>query len=117
MTGVFFDVGSAVPTTQSIKILDAEMSRDYLASWAVRPDNTKKICLEARTDTVGSAAENLRLSQRRAEWVASYLVNAGVDRERLVVRNFGMANPIVLTPPNTPEPQNRSVIVWWLNCR
>ncbi|MCA0247707.1 MAG: OmpA family protein [Proteobacteria bacterium] len=117
MTGVFFEVGSAVPTVNSIKILDAEMSSDYLARLSVRPDRTNKICIEARTDTVGSAAENLRLSQRRAEWVAGYLVKTGVDKSRLVIRSLGMAQPIVLTPPNTPEPQNRSVLVWWFNCR
>lgn len=78
-----------------------------------RPGVTSKISIYGHTDNVGSAEENLELSQRRAKWLADYLVKAGVYRDRLIVSGLGASSPLVITPPNTPEPQNRSAFVHW----
>ena len=116
-TGVFFDSGSAVPTAGSLRNLDKELSGgDYVAKNVLAPGATRKICVVGGADTVGSESENMKLSQRRAEWVANYLIKAGVPKERLVVSSRRSSGPLVRTPPNTPEPQNRNVLIEWLDC-
>jgi OOP family OmpA-OmpF porin len=47
------------------------------------------------TDRLGSDKYNLKLSQRRAEAVRSYLVGKGVDGSRLKAHGLGKANPVV----------------------
>jgi outer membrane protein OmpA-like peptidoglycan-associated protein len=46
------------------------------------------------TDSVGAPAVNLRVSQRRADAVRTYLVSRGIAASRLTARGFGAANPI-----------------------
>lgn len=46
------------------------------------------------TDATGSEEYNLRLSLKRAQAVADYLVARGVDKERLKIRGFGKQYPV-----------------------
>lgn len=46
------------------------------------------------TDRIGSDAANLKLSQRRAESVATYLVNKGVNSSNVTAVGYGEANPV-----------------------
>jgi OmpA-OmpF porin, OOP family len=63
--------------------------------------------IEGHTDSVGSRQSNVVLSQRRAQSVADFLVNAGVTRERLIVRGYGPDRPIPGTRASAGE--NRRV--------
>ncbi|WP_439258384.1 porin OmpA [Lonepinella sp. BR2271] len=45
-------------------------------------------------DRIGNDASNLKLSQRRAETVANYLVSKGVDAGSVTATGFGEANPV-----------------------
>jgi OmpA-OmpF porin, OOP family len=56
------------------------------------PDTTAVI--EGHTDEVGTDADNLRLSQRRAESVVSYLAGRGIARSRLRAVGYGETRPI-----------------------
>ena len=68
--------------------------------------------LEGHTDTVGTAAYNLALSQRRADAVAAYLeTRFGVAPARLLAVGVGERGLLVPTPPQTPEARNRRVLV------
>jgi OmpA-OmpF porin, OOP family len=55
----------------------------------------------AHTDAEGSTANNLELSQSRADAIVEFLVDAGVKRERLSAVGYGESNPI--TDNATPE--------------
>ena len=68
-----------------------------------------KIRIEGHTDSRGSAAGNLRLSQARAESVKTYLIDKGVESNRLVSEGFGEDKP--LDPREVAEAweQNRRV--------
>ena len=46
------------------------------------------------TDATGTEEYNLRLSLKRAQAVADYLVARGVDKERLKIRGFGKQYPV-----------------------
>lgn len=61
------------------------------------------------TDSVGSAAYNLKLSQQRADAVRDYLVSKGVDGSRLAARGFGKDNPIAANDTDEGRALNRRV--------
>lgn len=50
--------------------------------------------IEGHTDSTGSAALNLKLSDRRAKAVMNYLVSNGIDASRLETKGFGQDKPI-----------------------
>jgi outer membrane protein OmpA-like peptidoglycan-associated protein len=56
----------------------------------------KGLVIEIRgyTDNVGNAQSNLLLSQNRAKSVFNYLVDAGINSNRITHKGFGDANPV-----------------------
>lgn len=48
--------------------------------------------LSSYTDSRGGAAFNKRLSQRRANAAAAYLISRGIDKERIIARGYGEEN-------------------------
>lgn len=67
-------------------------------------NNELRIELSAHTDDVGSDNYNLRLSEKRAESVKSYLVTHGVTEKNIVTKGYGESRPLV---PNTSD-ENRA---------
>ncbi len=63
------------------------------------------------TDNVGSDAYNLRLSDRRATAVKSYLVNRGVPGRRLSARGYGETAPVTSNSDEDGRAKNRRVAV------
>ena len=61
------------------------------------------------TDSIGSDAVNLRLSQQRAQSVADYLIGNGVSASRIVTKGFGAANPVASNDTDVGRAQNRRV--------
>ena len=53
------------------------------------------------TDAVGSDADNLLLSERRAKAVYDYLVERGIPAERLTYKGYGESRPVATN--DTPE--------------
>lgn len=53
-----------------------------------------KVEITGYTDNVGSASLNAALSQRRANSVRYWILNKGVDANRVVAKGFGEQNPI-----------------------
>jgi len=61
------------------------------------------------TDSVGSDAYNMRLSQRRAESVATYLVQQGVPRQNITTDYRGKREPVASNATAAGRAQNRRV--------
>lgn len=61
------------------------------------------------TDSTGSAAHNMDLSQRRALSVANYLAQQGVDSRRFAVTGFGTTRPIATNSTSEGRTLNRRV--------
>ena len=61
------------------------------------------------TDDVGSADYNLELSERRAEAVRRYLIEAGVDADKIQSKGFGKAAPLVEGTDPAARQRNRRV--------
>lgn len=57
----------------------------------------------SHTDSKGSDSYNLKLSQKRAESVVNYLIENGIEKERLRAKGYGETKPIA---PNEDEDGN-----------
>ncbi len=104
---VNFPSGSWVITPEaarSLAPLGRALSSPDLAPYRFR--------IEGHTDTVGSAALNQALSERRAAAVRDFLVmQFGVPPARLEAVGLGESQPLVRTPDETPNFSNRRVQV------
>ncbi|OOF45546.1 porin OmpA [Rodentibacter trehalosifermentans] len=56
--------------------------------------NSAKVAVAGYTDRIGKDAANLKLSQRRADSVANYLVSKGVAAQDITATGYGEANPV-----------------------
>ncbi|WP_300723695.1 OmpA family protein [Pseudomonas sp.] len=79
---------------------------DYLNQ---NPD--RKVIVEGYTDSVGSAAFNQGLSERRANSVRNALVRLGVDPSRIVAQGYGKEYPVASNATDSGRAQNRRVEV------
>jgi outer membrane protein OmpA-like peptidoglycan-associated protein len=61
------------------------------------------------TDDVGSAEYNQKLSERRADAVRSYLVQAGIDPSIVNTKGYGKTNPLVRGGTVEARAKNRRV--------
>jgi outer membrane protein OmpA-like peptidoglycan-associated protein len=77
---------------------------DYLVS---HPERSVKI--SGHTDDTGSEQHNLALSKRRADVVAEYLVDNGIDASRLETFGLGSAKPIAANANDEGRRKNRRV--------
>lgn len=85
---VLFEFGKATLTSDSrSKIRNIS---DVLNNQA----KGRRVSVEGHTDSVGSDATNQRLSERRADSVASALENAGVSPQRVTTKGFGERYPV-----------------------
>jgi outer membrane protein OmpA-like peptidoglycan-associated protein len=69
----------------------------------------KKIRVEGHTDSKGNDTFNLKLSQSRANAVRDFLVNLGVERERLDAQGYGETRPVESNATNDGRAKNRRV--------
>ncbi len=67
------------------------------------------ISVTGHTDSIGSEAYNLALSERRAQTVVDYLVQRGVNPGVIQARGMGESNPIADNANPAGRAQNRRV--------
>ncbi|KQC32150.1 cell envelope biogenesis protein OmpA [Nonlabens sp. YIK11] len=63
--------------------------------------------IDGHTDSQGSEAYNQKLSEERANSVLRYLVNGGIDPDRLSAEGFGESKPIATNSTAAGRQQNR----------
>lgn len=100
LKNVFFETGSA--TLQPASKAELNVLVRLLT------ENTElKIQINGHTDNVGAAADNLTLSQNRAQAVVDFLIQNGIAQQRLRSKGFGETKPI--SPNDSPagRQQNR----------
>lgn len=97
-----FDLGSAVLLPQARANV-----REFAAALNLSDLRSVKVAIEGHTDAVGDAAANKALSERRAAAVREYMIQLGVDGNRLSAAGFGEEK---LAFPDAPDaPANRRV--------
>lgn len=64
--------------------------------------------IEGHTDSVGEKKMNVKLSQRRAESVANYIIkNFGIDAGRIAAKGFGLTKPVANNKTREGRAKNR----------
>jgi OOP family OmpA-OmpF porin len=101
---VFFDWDKYNITAEAQKII-------VDATNAAKAQNAKQVRIVGHTDTSGSAAYNLRLSERRAQAVAASMIKLGIPATSIVTVGRGQEDLLVPTPDNVREPQNRRAAI------
>ena len=74
-------------------------------------DNPKvNVTVEGYTDSIGTEAYNLKLSERRANAVKTYLTTRGIDASRLDTIGKGESDPIADNTKNGKDnPEGRAM--------
>ncbi len=103
---VYFDTGKSSIKPESFSMLTevANVLKD-------NPDITK-VRIEGHTDSRGSASMNQRLSEARARAVLDYLVDQGVEPERLTSAGYGESRPLVRGNNEAAWSKNRRVDIF-----
>jgi len=99
---VFFDWNKADVTPEAASILDSVVA-------AAEKMGDTRVVATGYTDTSGSAAYNMGLSERRAEAVKEVLVGEGIPAQNITTIGRGEEDPLVPTGDGVREPQNRRV--------
>jgi outer membrane protein OmpA-like peptidoglycan-associated protein/tetratricopeptide (TPR) repeat protein len=88
---IYYDYNKATLRPQSLIVLDTVV--------AIMADNPNIIIeMGSHTDSKGTDAYNIKLSQARAQSCVDYLASKGVPASRMVAKGYGEARPIA---PNT----------------
>lgn len=103
LKNVNFELNSGTLTAESKATLD-----QVAASIKARRD-IKSIEVIGHTDSMGAAAYNQSLSEKRAKAVADYLVSQGVDSGILSSKGMGESSPIADNRTAEGRAQNRRV--------
>ncbi|NOQ72136.1 MAG: OmpA family protein [Crocinitomix sp.] len=100
LRNVFFDTGKSNIRSESNTELDrlVKLLKDVPGL---------KIELSGHTDNTGSAQNNIKLSQARAEAVVSYLTSKGIAANRLVAKGYGSDKPVDTNATGSGRQNNR----------
>ena len=69
----------------------------------------RQVMIEGHTDSVGSDAYNLELSQRRADAVRDFLMQNAVKAAQITTRGYGKTSPVASNDTAAGRQQNRRV--------
>lgn len=97
-------LGDVLFETNSYKLKSEHFTQlDELSKFLLL-HQTIELSVLGHTDNVGDEKHNVTLSAKRAESVAQYLINKGIDDERIFFEGFGSSRPV----NSNDTPQGRS---------
>ncbi len=107
LRNVFFETGSA-------ELLPASTSEIKRLADLLNETPTIRIQISGHTDNVGDDASNQILSENRAKAVHDYLVQLGINADRLRYKGFGENKPIDTndTPEGRARNRRTEFLVW-----
>ena len=100
--GISFKRGSAVLLGSSDQALDSLLSE-------LQTKPALKLTIEGHTDSTGSYRNNLELSQRRAQAIADWLTQRGIEHSRLKAVGYGSSRPVADNSTSRGRERNRRV--------
>lgn len=107
---ITFDSGLLFGKNSSALTAQARENIAELAKTLIKYNDTN-VLVEGHTDTSGNDAINNPLSQRRAQAVANYTQEQGVDASRFTVTGYGSQQPIADNSTQSGRVANRRVEV------
>lgn len=100
LENVFFE-------TDSYQLLkESNVELDKLVTLLIN-NSTLKVEIGGHTDSVGSEAYNMDLSMNRAKSVVQYLLNYGVEADRLTYKGYGFSQPLADNATDAGRAKNR----------
>lgn len=102
LEGVNFDFDKASLRQEDVSDLDKNV--EALKAWG-----DVDIEVAGHTDSMGSDAYNMKLSQQRAEAVRNFLISRGVAADRLTAKGYGEAQPVADNATEEGRFKNRRV--------
>jgi outer membrane protein OmpA-like peptidoglycan-associated protein len=87
LKNIFFETDSYVINPKSYTELDNLVS-------FLKQNTTVALQVEGHTDSVGTYKYNMDLSTKRAKAISDYLVNAGIQQNRITYKGYGFTKPI-----------------------
>ena len=102
LNNIFFETAKATLKPESFPELDRTV--EFLKN-----NPLMEIEIAGHTDNVGSNITNQRLSEARAQSVADYIVEHGIDTGRLIVHGYGESRPIAFNNDAEGRQKNRRV--------
>jgi outer membrane protein OmpA-like peptidoglycan-associated protein len=102
LNNIFFETGKATLKPESFPELDRTV--EFL-----KKNPTMEIEIAGHTDDVGSEAYNQKLSENRAQSVATYIIEHGIDTSRLNAVGYGESRPIAFNSDEEGRQKNRRV--------
>jgi outer membrane protein OmpA-like peptidoglycan-associated protein len=113
--GLVLTLGDVLFATGKASLLPgATRAIDKLAKF-LSENEERKVLIEGHTDNVGSSTYNIDLSLRRASAVATALEEAGVAKDRIVIKGYGEQYPVAENSSGAGRQQNRRVEIVILN--
>lgn len=91
---ILYDFNKATLRPESLKALDGVVT-------IMRDNPGIKIELSSHTDSIGSSAYNIKLSQQRAQSCVNYIISKGIDSERIIAKGYGKNVPVA--PNSLPD--------------
>ena len=99
LKNVYFDFNKSNITSQGASELDKLVK--------VMKDNPKMfIFVKSHTDSKGSSAYNLKLSEQRAQSTVQYIISKGIESERISGKGFGNTEPKIACGADCSEEQH-----------
>lgn len=105
---ITLDSDANFDTDKSKLKADARDKLDVLIE-AAHGTTFKTVTISGYTDSTGTATYNQRLSERRAQAVAQYLREHGLNAQKFDVRNYGESNPVSSNATPAGRAKNRRV--------
>lgn len=102
LEGVNFDFDKATLRQEDVSELDKNV--EALKAWG-----DVNIEVAGHTDSKGSDAYNMKLSQQRAEAVRNFLISRGVAADRLTAKGYGESQPVADNATEEGRFKNRRV--------
>jgi len=86
LNDIYFEFNSYELTPEAMIVVD-----EFFQFLNENP--TLKISIQGHTDNIGNDEDNLLLSDNRAGSVYKYLIQMGIDSNRLIYKGFGESKP------------------------
>lgn len=102
LQGIQFETGKAIIKPVSFPILNAIVK-------VMKENPSYKLMIGGHTDNVGDDAMNMTLSQNRADAVAQYLIEKGVDPMKVSATGYGESAPVDTNTSVKGRTRNRRV--------
>lgn len=112
------EVIAATPTVKAVETLlfspnSAQIKASKFADLVdqLKKDANATVTIDGYTDADASDDYNLKLSQKRANAVKTYLVSKGINASRISINAYGEKNPIADNETPEGKAKNRRVVI------